>query len=620
MRHSRSASVRPALITSPTAVSRPVPDRLEEVDLQLDRRERLAVVESREVRAAHRAVCEVAEDAAVERPGRARMLRPGVELERHAPCLGRDHAHPEQLRDRRARRLARDDPLQDLERHGMSTVRITSPLCIASSASCQSSSGAVRVTMPARSSLPSSAHCARRGKSSCGRWSPPCETRIRRAASRTARAARAPHVSPAGERPIKHDRAARRDHPERLLEGRAAPDDVEDEVDPARARRAWRRTAAPARACARRDRSRGSRPRRRCARPGSTDSPTAPHPITATRAPSQTFAVSSTDITPVATAQPMQARLLDRQLARHLHGGSDRHDGVRRERAGAQNGRQLAAVGAEAAARAPPAGGCSGAARRAGRWDIARTRSSSRARPGRRSRARRLPRRPPRPCPRPRARAARETRGPSRPPRSRADRCGRPRSPRCERAPRPARAARPGSPRARPRRGPREDYAAVDSHERSSSRIDVRAGEREREVDLGHQVLDQLLDARAARRRRARRRTGGRAAPRRRRARPPSARRPRNECRRPSARPHRAARRAPRRARRALRPRRRPGGRRGSRRRRRRSRARARARASSAVSTPLTSIGSVVCCRAASRGRPTSARGSGRSRASSRRR
>ena len=39
-----------------------------------------------------------------------------------------------------------------------------------------------------------------------------------------------------------------------------------------------------------------------------------------------------------------------------------------------------------------------------------------------------------------------------------------------------------------------EDYAAV-SHERSSSRIDVPPAEREVEVDLGHQVLDQLLDA-----------------------------------------------------------------------------------------------------------------------------
>ena len=40
--------------------------------------------------------------------------------------------------------------------------------------------------------------------------------------------------------------------------------------------------------------------------PCTTESPTAPAPITATRAPGQTWAVSSTDITPVATAQPIR--------------------------------------------------------------------------------------------------------------------------------------------------------------------------------------------------------------------------------------------------------------------------------------------------------------------------
>ena len=40
--------------------------------------------------------------------------------------------------------------------------------------------------------------------------------------------------------------------------------------------------------------------------PWIADRPTAPQPITATRAPAQTFAVSSTDITPVATAQPIR--------------------------------------------------------------------------------------------------------------------------------------------------------------------------------------------------------------------------------------------------------------------------------------------------------------------------
>ena len=113
---------------------------------------------------------------------------------------------------------------------------------------------------------------------------------------------------------------------------------------PARARCASRRTASPARACARRGRARGSRTRRRCARPGSTDSPTAPQPITATRAPSQTFAVSSTDMTPVATAQPIRHACSTGSSRGTLHRGDGRNDRVRRERARSEHRRQLRAV------------------------------------------------------------------------------------------------------------------------------------------------------------------------------------------------------------------------------------------------------------------------------------
>ena len=49
--------------------------------------------------------------------------------------------------------------------------------------------------------------------------------------------------------------------------------------------------------------------------PWIADRPTAPHPITATRAPSQTRAVSSTLITPVATAQPMRHACSDGSAA-----------------------------------------------------------------------------------------------------------------------------------------------------------------------------------------------------------------------------------------------------------------------------------------------------------------
>ena len=67
-------------------------------------------------------------------------------------------------------------------------------------------------------------------------------------------------------------------------------------------------------------------------------------PITATRAPAQTRAVSSTDITPVATAQPIR-HACSTGSSRGTHDdrllGDDR---PRRERSGAQDGRQLGAV------------------------------------------------------------------------------------------------------------------------------------------------------------------------------------------------------------------------------------------------------------------------------------
>ena len=79
------------------------PDRLEEVDLQLDGRERVTFREQGDAGAAHRAVGEVAEDPAVQRPGRARVLRPRVELEGDAALLRRDHPHADQVADWRRR-------------------------------------------------------------------------------------------------------------------------------------------------------------------------------------------------------------------------------------------------------------------------------------------------------------------------------------------------------------------------------------------------------------------------------------------------------------------------------------------------------------------------------------
>src|SRR5262249_53528042 len=157
------------------------------------------VVEEREARAAHRAVGEVAEDAAVEVPGRAHVLPAHLELEGHAATLGGGHPHADERGDVRALVLTRHDALQVVElAHGVRTVLIASPLRITSNASDQSSSGAVRVTIAPRSSFPSVAHCASRGKSTCGRWSPPCET-ITRARFANASASTYFAVSPGTE-------------------------------------------------------------------------------------------------------------------------------------------------------------------------------------------------------------------------------------------------------------------------------------------------------------------------------------------------------------------------------------------------------------------------------------
>ena len=103
---------------------------------------------------------------------------------------------------------------------------------------------------------------------------------------------------------------------ERARRGRASRDPARPSPGGRRRRRrsraarprrcASRRSASPPRASARRGRSRRSPPRRAIRAPWIADSPTAPQPITPTRAPSQTCAVLSTEQTPVATAQPIR--------------------------------------------------------------------------------------------------------------------------------------------------------------------------------------------------------------------------------------------------------------------------------------------------------------------------
>ena len=330
------------------------------------------------------------------------------------------------------------------------------------------SSGAVRVTMPARSSLPSSAHCASRGKSSCGRWSPPCETRI---VVRFANSSRQVELDrlPAGREPDQDERAARAEQAEPLLDGRAA-----------RRRRRRRSRPAPAPCAWPRTRRLLELPLVEVDRPdlrGAGDAGALDHREADRAAADHRDARALPHLRRLEHRHDAgrdraadQARLLDRQLARHLHRGDRGHDRVVANVPVRSTGVSIAAVVAQQPARAPRVVACTGAARRAGTsahspqavFQPSTTRSPAR---GRRRR-----RRPPRSCPLLRGRAGSDTRGPSRPPRSRAGRCDRRRSPRCGRAPRPARAARRwiSSSAIAPRRA--EDYTAV-SHERSRSRI-----------------------------------------------------------------------------------------------------------------------------------------------------
>ena len=377
----------------------------------------------------------------MHRAERARVLRPRVELEGDAPLLDRDHPHADQLRRPAARSSSPATiwPEQRRRRHGSSTVRITSPSCIA----CERLAPAVE-RRGARDHAREVELAVERPLREprevlCGRWSPPCETRIRARFAKSCGRSSSRRLA-AGREADQDERAARAE--QRRVpssNGRAAADDVERRSRPAPRRCRSRRSAAPARACARRGRSRGSRTAPAMRAPWITDSPTAPQPITATRAPSQTFAVSSTDMTPVATAQPSRHACSTGSSRGTFTAATCRHDGVRRERPGAQHRRQLAAVARESS-RPGAAGGrlhWRGSPRAHSRAVAAgglpaEDDAVAGREPGRR------PRRPPRSCRRPRGRAGSDTRDASRPPRSRAGRCGRHRSPRSARAPRPA--------------------------------------------------------------------------------------------------------------------------------------------------------------------------------------
>src|SRR5206468_10074763 len=75
----------------------------QEVDLQLDRGEAFPITEGRGIRDAHGGIGDVADDAAVERAHRVRVLWARVELEHRGAGLDRHRPEANELPDRRDR-------------------------------------------------------------------------------------------------------------------------------------------------------------------------------------------------------------------------------------------------------------------------------------------------------------------------------------------------------------------------------------------------------------------------------------------------------------------------------------------------------------------------------------
>ena len=313
--------------------------------------------------------------------------------------------------------------------------------------------------------------------------------RRRARGSSTSRRLAAPATARSDERP------AVAEHLERLLDRRAAADDVEDEVEPGPRRCASRRSAAPARASARRGRSRGSRRRRRCRAPwidGEPDRAAADHGD--------------------ARALPDLRRLEHRHRRRSRRRSRSGTPARRAARPGSARPRPAwttvrvanvpvrstgdSIVAVARRSRRPRAGGVLQLARRAARAQraLAARRCASRARRGRPARRARRP-----------APTASTTPAPSWPSSTgqrmapavllddvqvgvadaaRLDADEHLAGPRLVDARSPRARTRPGSVRTTPR-----------STIASSSRTTVRADERERQVGLGHQVADHRLDA-----------------------------------------------------------------------------------------------------------------------------
>ncbi len=406
-------------------------------------------------------------------PERARVLRAGLELERRTPCVDGDHPHADQLRrPAAAEPRPRSSAGTPRVRHGVSTVRITSPSRIASKRL------APVVERRGARDHAREVERARRAPTARGAGSLPRQM-VAAVRDEDARALveqlRQVELGPlAGRRePDQHDRAARAIRPSASSNVARRPTTSNAKstgpaLDVGRAERARLlelalvevdradlRGAGDARAL---DRPRGRRRRSRSPRRARRARPAPSRARTSRR--SRRRSRSGTPARPAARAARSRRRPRGRPCASRTCrcGGpaSGRAVGAMQPPGRAGRPRQWRGIAAQARCAHPHA-------------VFQPMHDAVAGRDGRRRRRRR-----PRRCPRPRARAAPEARGPSRPPRSRAGRCGRRRSPRCGRAPRPAPARRRRSPRAR-RRPARTRTTPRSARLRSSSRTECRA-------------------------------------------------------------------------------------------------------------------------------------------------
>ncbi len=117
--HSVIPTVSPRFTNRPCAVSFVFHTGLRKL-IQLQRGERLALLQRGGERDAHRSVGDVAQDAAVQRAHRVGVPLISVELEARLPLGHLQQPHPQQLANERRRHFASRHPLHHFQhlRHG----------------------------------------------------------------------------------------------------------------------------------------------------------------------------------------------------------------------------------------------------------------------------------------------------------------------------------------------------------------------------------------------------------------------------------------------------------------------------------------------------------------------